>query len=49
LLCLLFNKIGEKGRTGSGWKQGSGGKGGGAGGRNSTNNVCAYEEMNKEK
>jgi hypothetical protein len=21
-LCLLFNKIGEKGRTGSAWKQG---------------------------
>jgi hypothetical protein len=22
LLCLLFNKIGEEGRTGSAWKQG---------------------------
>jgi hypothetical protein len=23
-LCLLFNKIGEEGRTGSAWKQGGG-------------------------
>jgi hypothetical protein len=29
--CLLFNKIGEEGRTGSSWKQG--GKGGELGGR----------------
>jgi hypothetical protein len=28
-LCLLFNKIGEEGRTGSAWKQGGGGRGGG--------------------
>jgi hypothetical protein len=27
-LCLLFNKIGEEGRTGSAWKQGGGGHGG---------------------
>jgi hypothetical protein len=26
LLCFLLNKIGEEGRTGSAWKQGSGGK-----------------------
>jgi hypothetical protein len=31
-LCLLFNKIGEKGRTGSSWKQEEwGGEGGGGG------------------
>jgi hypothetical protein len=50
-LCLLFNKIGEKGRTGSAWKRGGGGKRVGAGGegRNCTNNICTYEYMNKEK
>jgi hypothetical protein len=43
--CLLFNKIGEEGRTGSAWKlEGWEGEGGaGAAGRNSTNNVCTYE------
>jgi hypothetical protein len=30
-LCLLFNKIGEKGRTGSAWKQGARGAGEGRG------------------
>jgi hypothetical protein len=30
-LCLLFNKIGEEGRTGSAWKQGGGGEGEGRG------------------
>jgi hypothetical protein len=44
-LCLLFNKIGEKGRTGSAWKRG----GWGARGRNDKNNVRTYEYMNKEK
>jgi hypothetical protein len=51
-LCLLFNKIGEKGKTGSAWKQG-GVEGRGrwlrAGGRNDPNNICTYEYMNKEK
>jgi hypothetical protein len=32
-LCLLFNKIGEKSRTGSAWKQGGSGEREGAGGR----------------
>jgi hypothetical protein len=32
-LCLLFNKIGEKGRTGSAWKQGGYGENGGGGSR----------------
>jgi hypothetical protein len=27
LLCFLFNKIGEEGRTGSAWKWGGGGRG----------------------
>jgi hypothetical protein len=51
-LCLLFNKIGEKGRTGSAWKRGGwkGEEGGREGGvRNDPNNVCTYEYMNKEK
>jgi hypothetical protein len=39
-LCLLFNKIGEKGRIGSAWKHGW------WGGRNGPNNICTYEEMN---
>jgi hypothetical protein len=26
-LCLLFNKIGEEGRTGSAWNKGIGGRG----------------------
>jgi hypothetical protein len=45
-LCLLFNKIGEKGRQ---VLPGSEGWGSGAGGRNDPNNVCTYELMNKEK
>jgi hypothetical protein len=32
-LCLLFNKIRDKGRTGSAWKQGAWGKRDGAGGK----------------
>jgi hypothetical protein len=35
-LCLLFNKIGEEGRTGSAWKQGGGG-------RDGPNNIFTYE------
>jgi hypothetical protein len=50
-LYLLFNKIGEKDRTGSAWKKGGGGwgRGHGAGRRNDLNNLCTYEYMNKEK
>jgi hypothetical protein len=43
LLCLLFNKIGEEGRTGFAWKWGWEEKEGvGDGGRNDPNNVCTY-------
>jgi hypothetical protein len=44
-LCLLFNKIGEEGRTGSAWKQGGLGEkeGMGAGARDGPNKVCTYE------
>jgi hypothetical protein len=46
-LCLLVNKIGEEGRTGSAWKQRGRGKmeeeGAGTEGRNGPNNVCTYE------
>jgi hypothetical protein len=45
LLCLLINKIGEEGRTGSAWKEGSGG--GGDRVRDNSNNVYTYEYMNK--
>jgi hypothetical protein len=47
-LCLLFNKIGEKGRTGLPGSKGDGGinRVGGQGGRNDQNNVCTYEYMN---
>jgi hypothetical protein len=38
LLCSLFNKIGEEGRTDSAWK-----RGGGAGQRDGPNNVYTYE------
>jgi hypothetical protein len=50
-LCLLFNKIREKGRTGSAWKQGGvgRGKGWGAGERNAPNSVCTYEYMIRKK
>jgi hypothetical protein len=45
LLCFLFNKIGEEGRTGSAWKQGLGW---GeveqeTGGRDGPNNVYTYK------
>jgi hypothetical protein len=42
-LCILFNKIGEEGRTGSAWKQGMGGERQEAGWRDGSNNVCTYE------
>jgi hypothetical protein len=51
-LCLLFNTIGEKGRTGSVWKRGGWGQRGReywAGGRNDPPYVCTYEYMKKEK
>jgi hypothetical protein len=45
LLCLLFNKIGEEGRTGSAWKLWGWVEGDlqGAGGRGGSNNVCTYK------
>jgi hypothetical protein len=46
MLCLLFNKIRDKDRTGSAWKQeGEGEEGGkwGEGKRNDPNNVCTSE------
>jgi hypothetical protein len=39
-LCLLFDKIGDKGRTGSAWKQGGCGERKGV--RNGPNNVCTH-------
>jgi hypothetical protein len=39
---LLFNKIGEKGRTGSTWKQGGWRQGHSGWGRTDPNNVCTY-------
>jgi hypothetical protein len=44
-LCLLFNKIGEEGRTGSSWKQGEWGEreGGQRGGMAQT----MHSDMNK--
>jgi hypothetical protein len=50
-LCLLFNKIEEEGRAGSAWKRRVWGRGEGrdlgAGGRNGSNNICAYELKKK--
>jgi hypothetical protein len=45
LLCFLFYKIGQEGRTGSAWKRGVGkeGRRPGAGEKNGSNNVCTYE------
>jgi hypothetical protein len=50
-LCLLFNKIGEKDRTGSAWKQGGGEEKEKVEDRrrNDPNDVCTYEYMNKDK
>jgi hypothetical protein len=42
LLCLLFNKSGEKGRAGSARKR-RGGSGQRGGGTNVPNNACTYE------
>jgi hypothetical protein len=44
-LCLLFNKIGEEGRTGSAWKRGGWGKGGQGQGEEMTQ--IMYTHMNK--
>jgi hypothetical protein len=46
LLCFLFNKIGEEGRTGSAGSDGGGlerQRGERAGGRDGPNNVYTYE------
>jgi hypothetical protein len=43
-LCLLFNKIEEKGRIGSARKRGAGERGDGSRGRNGPNNVYTYEK-----
>jgi hypothetical protein len=51
-LCLLFNKIRDKSRTGSAWKRGGvGSRGWGqeTEGRNDPSNVCTCEQMNKKK
>jgi hypothetical protein len=44
-LCVLFNKTGEEGRTGSAGSEWSGerGRGMGSRGRSDPNNVCTYE------
>jgi hypothetical protein len=47
-LCLFFNKSGEKGRTGSAWKQGGlGGGKGGSGGQSEEMAQTIYANMNK--
>jgi hypothetical protein len=47
-LCLLFNKIGEKGRTGSAWKQVWWGRDGVGGGRKGGEMApTMYTHMNK--
>jgi hypothetical protein len=46
-LCLLFNKIGEKGRTGSAWKGGGWGKREGKGGEGGEMTQTIYAHMNK--
>jgi hypothetical protein len=46
-LCVLFNKIRDKGRTGSAWKQGGWGEGGR--GENDPNNACRCEYTIKKK
>jgi hypothetical protein len=48
---FIFNKIGEKGRTGSAWKQrGWRKKEGGRdqGGEMAKNSICTYEQMNQK-
>jgi hypothetical protein len=50
LLCLYFNKIGEKGRTCSAWKWGDRGERKEAGSQvGEMTKQCTYEYMNKEK
>jgi hypothetical protein len=46
-LCLLFNKIGGKGRTGFAWKQGGLGGEGGVGGKGGEMAQAMYAHMNK--
>jgi hypothetical protein len=46
-LCLLFNKIGEKGRTGSAWKQGWWGGKDGGGRQEGEMTQTMYAHMNK--
>jgi hypothetical protein len=49
ILCFLFNKIGEEGRTGSAWKWGFEEEREGAQGRGERwPNVCTYESMKKQ-
>jgi hypothetical protein len=51
MLCLLLNKIRDKGRTGSAWKRGEWEEREetGVGGRNGPNNLCTCELMNKKR
>jgi hypothetical protein len=46
-LCLLFNKIGEKGRTGSAWKKGRWREDGQSGGKGGEMAQTMYANMNK--
>jgi hypothetical protein len=47
-LCLLFNKIGEKGRTDSAWKRGGeGGERGGGDGQEGEMAQTMYAHINK--
>jgi hypothetical protein len=49
-LCFLFNKIREKGRTGSAWKQGGWGEKEGMGwGEGGEMAQTMYADMNKKK
>jgi hypothetical protein len=47
-LCLLFNKIGEKVRTGSAWKRGRCGGEGGGGKQGREMVQTMYAHVNKE-
>jgi hypothetical protein len=47
LLCFLFNKIGEKGRTGPAWKQEGLREEGGSGGQGGGMAQTMYTHMNK--
>jgi hypothetical protein len=48
-LCLLFNKIGEEGRTGSAWKRGGWGVEGGVGEQGEEMAQTMYAHMNVNK